>query len=426
MRLPNIILVAALLAFSCAMSAQVIPGLGGVAGPTSSIIGQIQTATGGTINNGALTFTLSQSAVVSGSASIVTQQSACYTSTAGNIVGIPDPVALPILSVNTATGTLPAGAYFVKIHYVSTSGLSVVSPEASVVLSSQGTVIVSPPLIQPSQATGYGVSISSTSQTETIQGVVTGWSSFSKSTPLLAGSAPPAVNSSNCNVYFSDQLVPTGTYYTVNLLNKNGSQVAGFPQTWCTYGGAGATINVSQGAPTGNCNTTGVFYPTPVFANPPGGNQSLAGNFSLTGNLTVGGIFSPTQLKIGGDTTISAAPRMIVSCFKQAAATVGGNTGDCFFAPDKAITITRVIFGNTLTPPAGCTTQPHYGVILQAGLVTVADTGPLANGAMLVDSGVVAVNLTAGATYIIGQTGGDGGCGTHAGPGNITVQYKMQ
>lgn len=288
MRLSNIILAATLLAFSCAMSAQVIPGLGGVAGPTSSIIGQIQTATGGTINNGALTFTLSQPAVVSGSASIVTQQSSCYTSTNGNIVGIPDPLALPILSTNTASGTLPAGTYYVKIHYVGGNGVSVVSAEASIVLSAQGTVIVSPPLIQPSPATGYGVSIGSATQTETIQGVVTGWSSFSKSVPLVAGSSPPATNTSTCNVYFSDQLIPTGTNYIVNLLNKNGSQVAGFPQTWCTYGGAGATINVSQGAPTGNCNTSGVFYPTPIFANPQNGaSQAITGiltgtNFNLT------------------------------------------------------------------------------------------------------------------------------------------------
>ena len=33
------------------------------------------------------------------------------------------------------------------------------------------------------------------------------------------------------------------------------SVVAGFPQTWCTYGGLTGTINVSNGAPTGNCST---------------------------------------------------------------------------------------------------------------------------------------------------------------------------
>ena len=74
---------------------------------------------------------------------------------------------------------------------------------------------------------------------------------------------------------FSDTLVPTGTFYTVSLINQNGSPVSGFPQTWCTYGGLTGTINVSNGAPTGNCSTAGVFYPTPLFAN----QQGVAVNY---------------------------------------------------------------------------------------------------------------------------------------------------
>ena|ERR1700676_4073151 len=41
--------------------------------------------------------------------------------------------------------------------------------------------------------------------------------------------------------------------------------ISGFLQTWCTYGGLAGTINVSNGTPTGNCSTNGVFYPTPLF-----------------------------------------------------------------------------------------------------------------------------------------------------------------
>jgi hypothetical protein len=44
-----------------------------------------------------------------------------------------------------------------------------------------------------------------------------------------------------CSLAFSDTLVPTGTFYTVSFVNKNGSIVAGFPQTWCTYGGVTGT-----------------------------------------------------------------------------------------------------------------------------------------------------------------------------------------
>jgi hypothetical protein len=58
-----------------------------------------------------------------------------------------------------------------------------------------------------------------------------------------------------CSLAFSDTLVPAGTFYTVSFVNKNGSIISGFPQTWCTYGGLTGTINVSIGTPTGNYST---------------------------------------------------------------------------------------------------------------------------------------------------------------------------
>lgn len=289
----KLLLVLALLA-GCA-SAQVIPGSAG--GATSVITGQIQTATSGSIDNGTLTFSLSQPAIVSNTATIATQQVACYTSTSGNIVGVPDPIVLPLTSTNTVTGALPAGTYYVKIYYVGANGLSVISPEATVVLSAQGTLIVNAPLLQPTSAQGYGVAISATKNGETIQGTVTGWGQYKQATALITGAIPSTVNTSTCNIYFSDQLVPTGTYYTVNLINKRGTQISGYPQTWCTYGGSNAVINVSQGAPTGNCNTTGVFYPTPIFSNlANGAQQSINTPIALNGPVTIpGGSTSASQ-----------------------------------------------------------------------------------------------------------------------------------
>lgn len=270
--------------------AQVIPGPGGSAGPTSVVVGQVQTATGGAINYGALTFSLSQAAVVAGSATVATETSACYTSAQGNIVGVPDPVALPIVSVNLSAGTLPAGTYYVVVYYIGAGGVSAVSPEATINLSSLGSLLVHAPGVQPNSATGYGVAIATSSGAETIQSLITGWTGYTQSTPLITGASPQALNTSFCAVYLSDQLVPTGTYYTVNLVNKNGSQISGFPQNWCMYGGAGATINVSAGAPTGNCSTSGVFYPTPVFTNPPNTLvQSISSGLNLGGTLNVAG-----------------------------------------------------------------------------------------------------------------------------------------
>lgn len=348
MRIIKYILLA-LLTLSFVADAQVVPGPTSGGGPTSVIVGQLQTATGGTINNGTLTFTLSQPAVVSGIASLATQQSSCYTANSGNIVGVPDPTVLPITSTNTSAGTLPAGTYYVKIYYAGAGGFSAASPEAVVSLSSQGTIYVNPPALQPSVATGFfGIGIGTTSGGEIVQIVQSAWTQYAQSVPLTSGGSPPSVNTSSCSLYFSDQLIPTGTNYSVNLVNKNGSKVAGFPQTWCTYGGAGATINVSNGAPTGNCNTNGVFYPTPILSNNASlGTQSISTPLNLTGpfnvlgtqNVTGPSTFSGSSTfngatTLNGATTINGTP-VVTSPLKINDLTVGvalTSFGDSFTA----------------------------------------------------------------------------------------------
>src|SRR5690349_19457282 len=107
-----------------------------------TINGNIQTASSGAVVNGTLTFTLNQFAVVSGTAQVVATGVQCYTSTAGAITGEPDPQTAPVLSVNLASGTLAAGTYFVKYTYFDGTGESLPSPEASITLVSQGTLIV--------------------------------------------------------------------------------------------------------------------------------------------------------------------------------------------------------------------------------------------------------------------------------------------
>jgi hypothetical protein len=247
-----------------------------------TITGQFQTATGGTINNGTLSFTLSQPAVLSGTASLITQASSCYTSTVGNIVGLPDPLSLPVVTTNTSSGTLAAGTYYTKITYYGAGGETVASAETSTVLTGTGTLIVNAPILQPAGATGYKVYIGTSSGGETLQATITGFTQYQQSGPLANGSALPSSNTTVCTLSFSDQLIPTGTYYSVNLVNKNGSLIDGFPQVWCTYGGQSGTINVSNGAPTGNCGSNGVFYPTPIFANPfNNAPQSISGPLSV-------------------------------------------------------------------------------------------------------------------------------------------------
>jgi hypothetical protein len=250
-----------------------------------TITGQIQVATAGAIKGGTLTFSLSQPAIVSNIASIAAQQVACYTSAPGNIIGVADRIVLPSASANTSSGTLVAGTYYIEIYYISPNGTSVISAEQSANLTSQGGIFVSPPSFQPASGSGYGIAIGTTSGGETIQGSVTGWTQFTQSTSLISGSPIPTRNTSSCNIYLSDPLVPTGAYYTVNLVNKNSSQIAGFPQTWCTYGGGRGVVNASRGTPTGNCNTDGVFYPPPILSNGTGA-QSVNTPISSPGGVT--------------------------------------------------------------------------------------------------------------------------------------------
>jgi hypothetical protein len=256
-----------------------------------TITGFIQTPTGGPVANGALTFNLSQGAVLPGTSTLVTNQVSCYTTSVGSIVGMPDPLVAPVVAPNTSSGTLPAGTYYVKIYYFNVTSYSNSSPETTVVLSSTGQLQVSAPAFQPPSASGYVVAISTTSGAEQAQGNVVGWANFTQSAPLTSGAPAPNGNGSSCSLIFSDQLIPTGTFYNVNLLDSNGYQIAGFPQTWCTYGGALGVINVSNGAPVGNCGTAGVYYPTPLYSSPPSGQVSQSvgtalnlGNNSITAN----------------------------------------------------------------------------------------------------------------------------------------------
>jgi hypothetical protein len=69
------------------------------------------------VRDGTLTFTLNQVAVVPGSAQDVALGVNCYTSAGGAIVNEPDPRVAPVLGVNLASGSLPAGTYFVQLSY---------------------------------------------------------------------------------------------------------------------------------------------------------------------------------------------------------------------------------------------------------------------------------------------------------------------
>src|SRR5690242_1375369 len=123
-----------------------------VDGWSGTVAGTIQTATGAAVPNGTLTFSLSQAATVAGTATVVTTPVSCFTDGSGVVVGEPNPLAAPVVSTNTASGSLAAGSYYTRVTYWDASGETVASPEAVTVLSSTGTLTVSVPAKQPSTA----------------------------------------------------------------------------------------------------------------------------------------------------------------------------------------------------------------------------------------------------------------------------------
>jgi hypothetical protein len=257
-----------------------------------TVTGVVQNAQGGPVANGVFTFGLTQAAVVSGTATVVASSVSCYTDASGNVVGEPNPLILPIVSANPGVGTLAAGTYFVKITYVDASGESFPSPEFSIVLAAQGSIIITAPVKQPASATGYKVYISSATGTETLQGTVSGtpgsWANFTQSAPLAAGSALPSSNTTACKIRFNDELQPSFVCYDVGLTSQTGVGVAGYPQFWYLSGGSGGSVNVGLGTPQSNvCQGSGVVYPQAIVTTPAGqGNQSINGGLSITGTLS--------------------------------------------------------------------------------------------------------------------------------------------
>lgn len=248
-----------------------------------TVTGKITTATSGPIANGVLTFTLTQAAVQTGTATIVSSPVQCFTDAQGNAVGEPNPLVIPTVNTQVGVGTLSAGTYYTVIAYSDSTGTTYYSPEATTILAAQGSLIVTAPTKQPSGATSYKVFIGSTSGGETLQQTVTvspgSWPNYTQSTSLSAGAALPASNTTVCTILFNDQLMPSFTGYSVTLTTSNSVPYSGWPQKWYLYGGASGTINLSNGTP---FYSGVVTYPQAIVTTPAAnGVQSISGDLSL-------------------------------------------------------------------------------------------------------------------------------------------------
>jgi len=313
------------------------------------------------LRSGTFTFTLSQSAYVPGSFLVVPGSVNCYTdSQQGNVVGLPDPLIAPVVTPDTISGSLPAGTYYVVYVYRdAANNKTYVSPETAAVLSGSGKLTINPPALQPANTT-WDIFVGSSSGTETAQGTAQPFSNFVLSVPLITGASMPSSNNTACSLRFTDELIPSGTWYNTNLVSANGSQIPGFPQRWQMYGGAASTINLSNGFPLFQ-NVT--VFPTPIYANPPSGTQSISGTLNLPGTVNITGTIN--NPKIGGTIQSPSGAQMGITLKK------GSATGNYSTASTSYVDIDAANLSYTVTIPTGW----KLAVAFSGGFFTNPGTG---------------------------------------------------
>jgi hypothetical protein len=248
-----------------------------------TVSGTIMGPSGLPVKNGTLNFALQQAGLLVGSGSVVPITASCYTSIDGSVVGLPNPLTLPNVSITYGSGTMAAGIYYVVFAFYDGAGnRTLASPELKIQLTSTGSLIVSPPATFPANAAGMTVFVGPVSGAETGQGNTVGATQVftQNQTPVSSATSLPLTNTSPCGIAFNDTIIPYSGY-NVSLLSSSGNAYPGWPQAWQLNGGLNGTVNISNGAPLWNGT---VIYPMPVLSQPLNhGPQSVAGPLNLTG-----------------------------------------------------------------------------------------------------------------------------------------------
>ncbi len=282
-----------------------------------TVAGTLTTPSNNVVPNGTLTFTLTQQALIVGTASVVTSPVNCWTDSRGSIAGLPGNAAIAAPAITQSAGGALSGTYFVRYTWAGSTGESEPSAERAVTLSGgNGRIVVQPPSNVPVNAASMKVYIGTVTGTGTLQGSVniTGGalvSGYTQSTLPSTGGNPLAnTGTSTCVFRFNDEMVPSFTGYTVDLVNLNGQRIPGFPQKWYLSGGPGGTVNVSSGTP---LYSGVVTYPQAIVSAPTNnGLQSISGPLNMNGfpifntvmSLSNTGVTFPGS--VSGTTTVQA------------------------------------------------------------------------------------------------------------------------
>lgn len=309
--------------------------------PYVIVQGSISSSSGLPAQNATLIFAPSQVFFVPG-ISVVVSEGQCGTDTSGAVVGTGNPVLGPRATAQFA-GSLTPGNYYIQFSWYDQFGNQTLpSPEVAVQLTHTGELQILPPVgTGPPQATGMKVYIGATSGSETLQGQTsTLTAQYTQAVALVTGAAVPNQNLTQCRVVANDAGFPTGTGYSVSLLDASGNTLFSYPEMWQFFG-PGSTYNLSQGIPYYHGQVT---YPIPVLTIPFNHNpQSISGPISLSGyNLyNVGAIGVGTALPAWGvdvegtglDSIINATGGYLVNGTVGATGTCLGSDGTAYDTP---------------------------------------------------------------------------------------------
>jgi hypothetical protein len=302
--------------------------LGGASAYGGTITGTLLGPSGLPIKNGTLNFGLQQAGLMVGTGSVVPTTAQCFTSNDGSVVGIPNPLTLPNISITYGSGTMAGGIYYVVFTWYTSGNLeTLASPELLVQLTGTGSLIISPPATLPAGVAGMRVYVGTASGAETAQGNSVGNGTFIQNEPpVTTGESIPTVNNVPCTVAFNDTIIPYSGY-NVSLTSSSGNAYPGWPQAWQLNGGLSGTVNISNGAPLWNGV---VIYPQPIFSQPLNhGPQSISGLVNMTGyNLVdVGGLgvgTSTPSFPIDVENGYSSTPTVTASGGVSGGTTGGG------------------------------------------------------------------------------------------------------
>jgi hypothetical protein len=372
-----------------------------------TITGALQTPNGITIRNATLTFQLQQAGLIIGTGAVVPLAASCYTSIDGTVVGIPNPTADVISSIDYGSGTLPGRIYYIETTFYSGSQETLTSPELRIQLTGAGTLTITPAASVPPNATGMRVYIGTSSGRETLQGSTSSTTQqFSQAVALTSGAATPSSNTSICSVAFNDTIIPYSGY-NVSLISLTGNAYPGWPQAWQLNGGLNGTVNISSGAPLWNGT---IVYPQPIVAQPQNhGPQSISGPLNLSGyNLVDVG-------EIGFGTTTPSWP---IDVENGAINASGG------YLYNGAAPLNHILLGNgtayvdSETVPASTLTGLFYQTVLAQGTAEPQEAAFDFGAAFaLGDSAGVATDINLAATGVT--------AGSYTNP-NITVNAAGQ